>query len=295
MADYYWSEFGSYVMYPFKKVTWHISDREKHFNTAVFTIIALMMSEIPLIGGLRTDEMSEVTFKVSGTLMQLGTQPFVFASMAAPFLFDKPKDPKDTNDTRQHYPNLLGLVMSCAMAFKWGWSNGWLGALQLCLVAYLLLQSELYLQRRSLISPSTALIFAQASKRILISIFLQPVSFIWTALLVCGVAWVESLHVTVPLSHMKTRGHVRSMPLAVMYNSTSALIMYYTALETITSWYGPARFLTSQRWSKSILMAAPCLWLGVWKINTHLAGFNNQNARDLVKKWREQTNQINTG
>jgi len=296
MTDYYWSKFGEYIIYPFEKVSRKISIREKHFNTAMFTLIALMLSEVPLIGGTRTNEMSEVTFSVAGTLMQLGTQPFVFASMAAPFIFEEPKvvtkgkkkKKKIRDTTKDNYPLLLGLALSWLMSFRWGYAIGWFAGIQLALVAVCLLQSMIYLRERGSISPSTALIFAHASKRILVSSYYSPARFIWTVLLFGLVAWIESLHVNIQLQHMKLRKHKTAVPLPVMYNSTSALIMYYTLVECITGWFRPARILLSQQWSWTIIITIPIMFAAIWFINKKLPKMNNQKASDLVKQWKEQ-------
>jgi len=269
------------VSYPFPKVTQKIPERRKYFNTAIFVVLALIASEIPIFGGIRqVNSYSEVTFKVSGTLMQLGTQPFVFASMAAPFLFDK---------AEKHSSDILGLILSVFMAAQWAYQNSsWLGGLQLCGAAWVLLQAEIYLRDRGAISPSTALIFANASRSLLLSIFVSPLAFIWTLILIVVVAWIETLNVSVPLTHTKYRHQSTGMELSVMYNSTTALIMYYTLMETVGTWYTPAAVLLPRILTMHLLIAAPCLYLGVYLINNRLAGINEQTGRDLVEKWKKQ-------
>jgi len=271
-----------YVVYPFEKVLKKVPNRQKHFNTAIFVVIALILSEIPLLGGVRQEELSEVTFKVSGTLMQLGTQPFVFASMLYPFLFEKKA--KNRNQTA----NVLGLFLSFIMAFQWSYNNGhWGGGLQLCGIAFLLLQSDSYLEERGSVQPTTALIFANAAKGILMSVVVAPVSFVWTVLLITLVAWIESLVVTVALTHMKSRSQNQSMPLPVMYNSTTCLIMYYTLVETISTWYVPSAVLLSKN-PFDLLYAAPCLYIGTTLINKNLSTFNEQNGKDVVNNWHSE-------
>lgn len=276
MLDY----IESYLIYPFEKIRRKIPQREKYLYTTLFTIIALSAAEIPLIGAIKKESISEVTFKVSGTLMQLGTQPFVFASMVTPLLLDKDNE----NGT-----NIIGFLISIFMALHWGIvESNWVATIQLCVVAYLLLQSEVYLKERGAISPSTALIFANASKRILLSLFIAPLSFIWALVLMAAVAWIENINITVPLTHMRYRMQTTGMELPVMYNSTTALIMYYTFIEVLGSIWEPAKILLARNLSWGTLFAAPMLYIGVYLINDNLASFNNQTGKDLIQRWKKQ-------
>ena len=268
----------SYVCYPFEKIRSNIPQRQKYMNTLIFTVLALIASEIPLFGAPHTERtMSEVTFQVSGTLMQVGTQPFVFASIIASFI------QVETSD-------IVGFVLSVLMGCHWGYVNSsWIGGFQLCAVSWTLLQAEIYLKARGAISPSTALIFATASRRFLLSIFVEPVSFLWTMVLIVSIAWIDRLNVSVPLTHQKYRHQSTGMDLPVMYNSTSALIMYYTLLETVVAWYPPAIVLLPRTLVPSaVLIAAPCLYMGVYILNARLATIRQQSGKDLVEKWRKQ-------
>ncbi len=270
---------SDYVIYPFEKVRRKIPERQKHFNTTIFVALALMLAEIPLVGGIRVDEQTQATFRVSGTLMQLGTQPFVFASMLTPVLFKK--DEKNAD-------NVLGLLLSVVMAGQWAYHNSsWFGGIELCAVAWALLQAETYLSTRGSVSPSTALIFANGSRRILTTIYGQPFSFVWTIVLFVFVAWIETLVVTIPLTHIRYRLQTTSMPIPLMYNSTSALVMYYTLVETIANVYAPANVLFAKTWS-DMLIAAPCFYVGVWFINKRLPSFNQRTAKDLVTGWKKE-------
>lgn len=269
-----------YVIYPFEKVRRKIPMREKYLNTVVFTIIALIASEIPLINGIRIENNSEVSFKVYGSLMQLGTQPFVFASMVAPLLFDK---------TDKHHGDILGFLLSIFMALNWAYAeSNWIGGIQLMAVSYILLQAEVYLKDRGAISPSTALIFANASRRLLMSLFIYPISFIWTVILILSVAWIETLSVTIPLTHMKYRLQTTSMEIPVMYNSTTALIIYYTIVEIVANIYQPVQVLLPNELQWTFFVAAPALYLGVYLINNNMAAFNEQTGKDLVQNWKKQ-------
>lgn len=270
---------SEYVIYPFEKVRRKIPERQKHLNTVIFVVIALILAEIPLVGGIRADEQTQATFRVSGTLMQLGTQPFVFASMLSPVLFKK--DEKNAD-------NILGLIISVIMAFQWAFNNGsWFGGLELCVIGWALLQAEIYLEPRGSVSLSTALIFANGSRMIMTSVYRYPIAFVWTVALFVFIAWLESLTVTIALTHMKYRSETTSMPLAVMYNSTTALVMYYTAVETLATFYNPLNVLFAKTY-RDLMIAAPCFYLGTWFINRRLASYNKQNGKDLVENWKKE-------
>ena len=73
-----------------------------------------------------------------------------------------------------------------------------------------------------------------------------------------------------------------------MYNSTTALIMYYTLMETISTWYPPATVLLPRTLSMAVMIAAPCLYLGVYTINNRLASLNKQTGSDLINNWKKQ-------
>ena len=271
---------SQYPIYPFEKVRRKIPDRQKHLNTFIFVSAALMLAEIPLVGGIRKDELTQTSFKVSGTLMQLGTHPFVFASMISPMLFDKKEN--------KHGDNLLGLLLGIVQACQWGYNNGsWFGALELCAITFALLQAEVYLEDRGSISPSTALIFANGARRVLVSLWPNPFGCVWTVVVFVFVVWVEKLFVTIPLTHMKSRSETTSMPLPVMYNSTTSLIVYYTVVEALANVYEPAQMLLPRN-VYDLVVAAPCFYVATWFINRRLPSFNNQTAKDLVQGWRKE-------
>jgi len=275
-----WTSAENMIVYPFKNPTRKIPVREKCMNTVLFVVLALAMAEIPLTGGMRGPNLSQITFKSSGTLMQLGMQPFAFASMLSPFVIGTQKD--------GHSTDVLGFIMSCIMSAHWGMNNGWIGTVQMIAVAFGILQAEVYLKPRTITSPSTALVFANASKELVLSSYIQPVSFVWTLALMCVVSWVDSLQVTIPMAHTKARGQTVAAPLPVMYNSTSALVLYYTAVELLAHWYRPASVLISRSRNAYTILSLACLCAGVAFINTYLSALYEKNASLVVKKWKEE-------
>lgn len=269
-----------WLVYPFEKVSRKIPDREKHFNILVFTLFSLLASCIPLWGSHVRDSGSEISFKIFGSLMQLGTQPFVFSSMVSPFLFKEPK--KSTT-------NIVGFLLSILMSFHWILTKGsFIGGIELMLMSLFLLNAEFYLEERSLISATTSLIIANASSKILMSIYFRPIAFIWMWVLVLLVSWIDSLSVSVPLTHMKHRHQSTGVELPVMYNSTSALIMYYTVFETFAHWYKPFGIFLPSELDYSFLFGAFFVWVGIYVINKKLTDINKTNGRDLVSKWKKQ-------
>ena len=175
--------------------------REKHFATAISVMIALVFATIPLLYSSSPITMPDnsVTFRVDGTWMQLGTQPFVFAGMVSGFIFDK-------NDELKNRTYVLGLLFAVINAFQWTITgqHHWFCCVQLLLTSYGMLQLMCYLDVYGSINFSTALLFAHASENIIKSFF--NISTIWTVCLILLVSWLDELVVTIPLTHKKRRG-----------------------------------------------------------------------------------------
>lgn len=280
--EYVFDKIGG-TIYNFEKPMQKIPMREKHLNTLVATVVILLLAHIPLIYGyvpVKTPD-NLVTFRVDGTWMQLGTQPFVFASMAAGFIFDKDEHLK----TRSR---ALGLLFAIILSLKWSfWMNHhWFCAVQLIIVSYILLQVITYLDTYGSIQLSTALICAHASENILQSIF--SVSIIWALMLIIFVSWIEGLGVTIPLTHLKRKSATMSMLIPVMYNSTTSLVMYYTVVEMLASLYEPFNILQSNTFTWHTIVAAMVLFGGIYYSNQHLPELEEKSGRHLIKEWKQQ-------
>lgn len=273
-----------WVIHDFEKPVRKIAMREKHFATTMALCIALVFSRVPLLFGTEPVTMSDssVTFRVVGTLMQLGTQPFVFAGMAAGFLFQKDEDFKNRS-------RVLGLMFAIVLAIKWTLSgqHSWWCTLQLVVVSYGMLQAMEYLDTRGSVNFSTALIFAHAAENIMASIF--TIHTVWTILFVIFVTWVDGLSVTVPLTHIKRRSETLSMPLPLMYNSTSALIMYSTLLESIAVLVPTFAVFTDYSFSSNLFFSIPMLFLSVWWINPLLVHVEETTGKHLVQQWKKES------
>ena len=281
--EYAFDQIAKTTIYKFEKPLRKVPMREKHLNTLVATVVVLSLAHIPLIYGyvpVKTPD-NLVTFRVDGTWMQLGTQPFVFASMAAGYIFDK-------NEHLKTRSRALGLVFAVMLSLKWSfWMNHhWFCAVQLIIVSYILLQVITYLDTRGSIQLSTTLICAHASENILHSIF--SVSVIWALILIIFVSWIEGLGVTIPLTHMKRKSATMSMLIPVMYNSTTSLVMYYTVVEMLGSIYEPLGILQSNTLTWHTILAAFFLFGGVYYFNQHLPELEEKSGRHLIKEWKQQ-------
>jgi preprotein translocase subunit SecY len=277
------------VIHKFEPPVRKIPTREKHFNTAIATMIGLILATVPLIYGyvpVKTPD-NLVTFRVEGTWMQLGTQPFVFASMVAGYIFDK-----DEHLTVRS--KALGFIFSIFLALKWSFWNQhhWFCAVQLVAVSYIILQAVVYLETRGSVHISTALICAHASKNMLQALLTftvqSEVAVLAAIVLILLVCWVEELMVTIPLTHMRRKSQNMSMQLPIMYNSTTALVMHYTIIDVFSGMYAPLAILQSNTIEWSTLGVAVVLFSGLYYFNQNLPEMEEKTGRHLIKNWNKQ-------
>lgn len=260
------------LIIPFDAPRRKLPTRERHFNTGVAVVGALLLAHVPLfMSTVREVGDGTVTYYVRGTLMHLGTQPFAVAHMAAMFL--------DADD-RKH-TTALGLLTAVAMAAQWTFATGeyWICGAQLALVALGMAQVMSWLEHRGSASLSTALIFVHAAERMVGALFSW--SALFAAILVGVVSWLDGLAVTVPLNHTRRRTQPLSQELPVMYNSTTALIMYSTLTEILGALYAPAHAL------RHPIYGAPVLFGAVWAINKQLPELHETSGRQLVRAWKK--------
>lgn len=277
------------AIYKFEPPQMKIPTRVKHFNTTIATMLGLVLASIPLLYSYTPIKMSDnlVTFRVDGTLMQLGTQPFVFASMVAGYIFDRDKHLAERTKA-------LGFLFSIFLALKWSfWNNHhWFCAVQLIGVSVLILQAIAYLETRGSVSLSTALICAHASKKIIETMFVftpqSAVALLSTLILIFIVCWVEQLVITLPLTHMRRKSETVSMSLPLMYNSTTALVMHYTIVEALSGLYAPTSLLMNNHIEWNTLPAGIILLAGLHYFNTNLPEIEEKTGRHLIKKWNKQ-------
>lgn len=257
-----------------------LRQREKHFNTVMASLCCLVLSVVPLYGGTvaSSDSTSTVTFRSVGTWMHLGTQPFVFASFVHSFVSEK----RVNNQS-----HVLGFLLSLFQSVQWGMANRGLGGLQLVLMSYVLLRMLVWLDTHGSIALSTVLIFATASHQLLLSV-LTPVVFVWNCLLLALVVALESMSVAIPLNHTKTR-HQVSMPIPLLYNSTTALVIYFTVVESLASLIPSAVLLSNRTVGVHSLVTLPLMFMTIWSLDRKLPKLQKTSAKTLVQQWKKQS------
>lgn len=254
--------------------------REKHFNTIAVTLICLILAQVPLStrNNSEIDRLSTVSFRSIGTLMHVGTQPFVSASFVHSLIVDNP---------RRNQSHICGFLLSLIQSLQWGVKNTKWGGFQLSAMSYLLLRAVIWLEGHGSIGLSTALIFATASQQLLLSVT-TPLVFVWTVLLLIVVIGLENVMVTVPLVHQKTK-HQISMSLPLLYNSTTALILYFTVVESLVSVVPSAAFLNTPTVSLQSIVGLPCMFGILWRIDQQLPQLQQTTATTVVNKWQKQS------
>ncbi len=246
-----------YMLYEFDTPVRKIPMRERHFRTATVVLGAMILSHIPLLNSLYEVETSPgaLTFFIRGTMMHLGTQPFALANMG---LMIAGQDEKQSN--------LYGIGMTVVMALMQ--QQHWTCTLQLVGISILLANAMNYLDVYGSISLSTALIFLNASERFVKEFMTYPTLVV--VAIIIAVVWIDQLAVTIPLTHTRRRSQNISMRLPVMYNSTTALILYSTCAEICFP---------------NQIIASVALVPAVYIINLQLPDIQKTTAKDLVREW----------
>lgn len=255
-----------------------LTTRVKNFNTVSISIVCIILANIPLFASQAQQHQttSTVSFSAHGTLMHLGTTPFVFASFVHSLWVEKPKP-------RQGH--VLGFLLSLFQSLQWGLFNNTMGALQLVVMSYILLRLISWSEVHGSLSLSTSLIFATASQQLL---WTTPLLFLWTSLFIVLVVWLEELAVTLPLTHTKTR-HQVSMQLPLLYNSTTALVIYFTGMETLVTLVPSLSFLVSTTLAPHLVVTMPCMLACLLFLDQKLPQLQHTTGKSLVSKWSKQS------
>jgi len=246
------------------KPTQLITHREKMFNSVICTLCVFALSFVSLVGDYSYHKHSHVHFKVPGTCMALGLQPFVLMSVIR-------REAKEYDETLT-----LGFLFSIVQSvFLYGFSCA---TLQLVFVAWLCMQIMIWMQWRTEISLSTGLMVLHGC-----SLFPRPNIQCVNAIVVLAVLlYLNDCKVPVPVSHQKMKHRPLGANISIMYNGMSALIHYYMTIELL-EWFGivSGTFHTSY-------CGIPAVFCFIYVFNTHWHKFTKRTGKDLILAWKKQ-------
>jgi preprotein translocase subunit SecY len=203
-------------------------DTVKWIYTIVLSIFAFVLGYVPLYGGFYDKSNATMTYRKGGTMMTLGTQPFVMAGMLYNLAFgSNRKEREDKPDSIS-----VGLLLSLAQCINFAIKGYVAAAVQLSCISFLMLNLIHISDTLEKVSLSTALIVAQGSLRITGS---DWVSNTLSLLCIFSFCYIHEMHIPVRLKHKKQRT-MTSVKLPLLYSGTTPLIIYYTLEEWLSSY-----------------------------------------------------------
>ena len=163
---------------------------------------------------------SNMVFTRHGTLMTLGTGPFISGAMAYNLAV------KDKNEKHRL---LFGLALSLAQSVYMGFFYGLLATFALSTMSFVIFNAIRTCDELGDLDLSSALILASASHR-----FFQGgvLSTLLTVSVIVGMAYLNQMHIPIGLTHTKSRQSI-SARLPVMYSGNTPLVVFYTLAEYI--------------------------------------------------------------
>lgn len=203
-------------------------DTVKWMYTIVLSVFAFVLGYVPLYGGFYDNTNATMTFRKGGTMMTLGTQPFVMAGMIYNLVFGS------NREGREDKPDSLsvGLILSLGQCINFAVKGYVAAAVQLSCISFLMLNLIHASETLGQLSLSTALIVAQGSSRIVGS---DWISNTLSLLCIFSFCYIHEMHIPVRLKHTKIRTST-SVKLPLLYSGTTPLIIYYTLEEWLSSY-----------------------------------------------------------
>lgn len=185
-------------------------------ETVAIAVGLYILSKVPLWHS--TVEAYNMVFARHGTLMTLGTGPFISSAMAYNLAF------KDKNE---RHALLCGLALSLAQSAYMGLTYGAPAAFALAAMSFVIFNAIRICRELGQLDLSSALIIANASQRLFEG---DVLSTCLTFIIVCGVSYLNNMCIPVRLMHTKSR-HITSTRLPLMYSGNTPLVVYYTLSE----------------------------------------------------------------
>ena len=203
-------------------------DTVKWMYTIALSVFAFTLGYIPLVGGFYDNTNATMTYRKGGTMMTLGTQPFVMAGMLYNLAFGGNKEGREDNPDGLS----LGLIFSIGQCAGFAFKGYILAAAQLAIISLALCNAMHFCNKLSTVPLSTALIIAQGALKITKSDWVSN-----TLSLICifCFCYVSEMHIPVRLKHKKQRA-TTSVKLPLLYSGTTPLVIYYTLEEWLASY-----------------------------------------------------------
>lgn len=264
-----------WIQTPVEKPYKTIKPLARHKNSFALITFFFCLSYFPMWRSTVGDATSLTSFRRDGSLMALGTQPFVMSSMIAGIIPYK---------LESHHKELCGFLLSIMQATLFGSVGSWLS---LATIAYIIMESNLWLKHYGSMGLSTGLICVNASIRFMMHLGWSSLS---TTLVVFALSWITECNVKVPVVHRRARlSHSAAASLPVMYNNTSAYVVYISLMEWII-WFGVpySPLLLSQTLGLHTPIVAVIMASSVHIINKEWYKLQNRTGYDMVIKWQKQ-------
>lgn len=242
------------MFYDFGTPRRKIPMRERHLYTALTTFLFTVLSHIPLQYSsiTHTDTLS---FMAPGTLMDIGLRPFALTHILVTL-------GKINDYEGRKWALLLTFFITYYQSYSWTHITYFM------IVAYIIAHGMNFLDVYGSISLCTILTCFDAAQYIVKHFFTKYTILFIT--LVTALSWLDQIHVTIPLTHIRRRTQNISMKIPLMYNSITALVMY----STVAEWIAPHTI-----WTVILLYPA------VQYINKLLPTVQKRRGSHLVRAW----------
>lgn len=163
---------------------------------------------------------SNMVFARRGTLMTLGTGPFVSSAMAYNLV---------ASDRNERHKMLFGLALSLAQSLYMGFAHGMLATFALSTMSFVIFNAINTCRALGDLDLTSTLIVVSASQR-----FYQGsvLSTLLTVAVTLAMSYLNDMHIPICLMHTKSR-RMTSARLPVMYSGNTPLVVFYTLAEFV--------------------------------------------------------------
>lgn len=227
--------------------------RQRYFHSIATVVLFYLLSWVPVTDD-RVDSQATTSFQVSGSLMAIGTQPFVVARIF-------------------HSEPVVGFLLAAAQSLYRWWGHPW-HVLLFCAVSWCTLQVIYWLKYNGRPSLTAGLVALDTASRLYtLNWRIAPAIITATAMLIC-----YDFTLPVPISHKRVKHRPISASISIMYNGVVALVLFYTALEFIEFFVSVPR----------VWLELPGAVICVWCLNPMWHKRNKRTGWDLMKGWKQK-------